>query len=224
MSIILETNQLCKFYGTNENQVKAVNNVNIQIKQGEFVAIIGKSGSGKSTLLHMLGGLDTPTKGNVVLSGKDMYQMNEDKLAVFRRRKIGFIFQAFNLISSINVWENIVLPLGLDGRKVDEAYVNDIISTLGIENRIHNLPNTLSGGQQQRVAIARALVARPEILFADEPTGNLDSKTSDEVIALLKMTAKKYGQTIVMITHDDEIAQVADRILIIEDGKVVDFR
>lgn len=224
MSIILETNQLCKFYGTNENQVKAVNNVNIQIKQGEFVAIIGKSGSGKSTLLHMLGGLDTPTKGNVVLSGKDMYQMNEDKLAVFRRRKIGFIFQAFNLVSSINVWENIVLPLGLDGRKIDEAYVNDIISTLGIENRIHNLPNTLSGGQQQRVAIARALVARPEILFADEPTGNLDSKTSDEVIALLKMTAKKYGQTIVMITHDDEIAQVADRILIIEDGKVVDFR
>ncbi len=224
MSIILETNQLCKFYGTNENQVKAVNNVNIQIKQGEFVAIIGKSGSGKSTLLHMLGGLDTPTKGNVVLSGKDMYQMNEDKLAVFRRRKIGFIFQAFNLVSSINVWENIVLPLGLDGRKVDEVYVNDIISTLGIENRIHNLPNTLSGGQQQRVAIARALVARPEILFADEPTGNLDSKTSDEVIALLKMTAKKYGQTIVMITHDDEIAQVADRILIIEDGKVADFR
>ena len=224
MSIILETNQLCKFYGTNENQVKAVNNVNIQIKRGEFVAIIGKSGSGKSTLLHMLGGLDTPTKGNVVLSGKDMYQMNEDKLAVFRRRKIGFIFQAFNLVSSINVWENIVLPLGLDGRKVDEVYVNDIISTLGIENRIHNLPNTLSGGQQQRVAIARALVARPEILFADEPTGNLDSKTSDEVIALLKMTAKKYGQTIVMITHDDEIAQVADRILIIEDGKVADFR
>lgn len=224
MSIILETNQLCKFYGTNENQVKAVNNVNIQIKQGEFVAIIGKSGSGKSTLLHMLGGLDTPTRGNVVLSGKDMYQMNEDKLAVFRRRKIWFIFQAFNLVSSINVWENIVLPLGLDGRKVDEVYVNDIISTLGIENRIHNLPNTLSGGQQQRVAIARALVARPEILFADEPTGNLDSKTSDEVIALLKMTAKKYGQTIVMITHDDEIAQVADRILIIEDGKVVDFR
>ena len=224
MSIILETNQLCKFYGTNENQVKAVNNVNIQIKQGEFVAIIGKSGSGKSTLLHMLGGLDTPTRGNVVLSGKDMYQMNEDKLAVFRRRKIGFIFQAFNLVSSINVWENIVLPLGLDGRKVDEVYVNDIISTLGIENRIHNLPNTLSGGQQQRVAIARALVARPEILFADEPTGNLDSKTSDEVIALLKMTAKKYGQTIVMITHDDEIAHVADRILIIVDGKVVDFR
>ncbi len=151
--------------------------------------------------------------------------MKEDALAVFRRRKIGFVFQAFNLVSSVNVWENIVLPLGLDGRKVDEAYVNDIIATLGIENRIYNLPNQLSGGQQQqRVAIARALVNRPEIIFADEPTGNLDSKTSDEVIALLKMTAKKYGQTIVMITHDDEIAQVADRILVIEDGQVVDFR
>ena len=204
MGVILETNQLCKFYGTGENQVKAVNHVNIQIGQGEFVAIVGKSGSGKSTLLHMLGGLDTPTSGSVILSDKDLYSMKEDQLAVFRRRKIGFVFQAFNLVSSINVWENIVLPLGL-------------------EHRIHNLPNTLSGGQQQRVAIARALVNRPEILLADEPTGNLDSKTSDEVIALLKMSAKKYGQTIVMITHDDEIAQVADRILVIEDGQVVDF-
>ena len=198
--------------------------MDIQIEQGEFVAIVGKSGSGKSTLLHMLGGLDTPTKGSVTLAGKDLYRMKEDALTVFRRRKIGFVFQAFNLVSSVNVWENIVLPLGLDGRKVDEAYVNDIIATLGIENRIYNLPNQLSGGQQQRVAIARALVNRPEIIFADEPTGNLDSKTSDEVIALLKMTAKKYGQTIVMITHDDEIAQVADRILVIEDGQVVDFR
>ena len=224
MSVILETKQLCKFYGSGENQVKAVNQVDIQIEQGEFVAIVGKSGSGKSTLLHMLGGLDTPTKGSVTLAGKDLYRMNQDALAVFRRRKIGFVFQAFNLVSSVNVWENIVLPLGLDGRKVDEAYVNDIIATLGIENRIYNLPNQLSGGQQQRVAIARALVNRPEIIFADEPTGNLDSKTSDEVIALLKMTAKKYGQTIVMITHDDEIAQVADRILVIEDGQVVDFR
>lgn len=224
MSIILETKQLCKYYGTNENQVKAVDHVNIKINQGEFVAIVGKSGSGKSTLLHMLGGLDTPTKGKVIISDKDIYQMKEDKLAVFRRRKIGFIFQAFNLVSSINVWENIVLPLGLDGKKVDEEYVNDIITTLGIENRIHNLPNTLSGGQQQRVAIARALVTRPDILFADEPTGNLDSKTSDEVISLLKMTAKKYGQTIVMITHDEDIAQVADRVLVIEDGQVVDFR
>lgn len=190
MGVILETNQLCKFYGTGENQVKAVNHVNIQIEQGEFVAIVGKSGSGKSTLLHMLGGLDTPTSGSVILSDKDLYSMKEDQLAVFRRRKIGFVFQAFNLVSSINVWENIVLPLGLDGRKVDKAYVNDIITTLGLEHRIHNLPNTLSGGQQQRVAIARALVNRPEILFADEPTGNLDSKTSDEVIALLKMSAK----------------------------------
>ena len=224
MGVILETNQLCKFYGTGENQVKAVNHVNIQIQQGEFVAIVGKSGSGKSTLLHMLGGLDTPTSGSVILYDKDLYSMKEDQLAVFRRRKLGFVFQAFNLVSSINVWENIVLPLGLDGRKVDEAYVNDIIATLGIENRIYNLPNQLSGGQQQRVAIARALVNRPEIIFADEPTGNLDSKTSDEVIALLKMTAEKYGQTIVMITHDDEIAQVADRILVIEDGQVVDFR
>lgn len=224
MSIILETKQLCKYYGTNENQVKAVDHVNIKINQGEFVAIVGKSGSGKSTLLHMLGGLDTPTKGKVIISDKDIYQMKEDKLAVFRRRKIGFIFQAFNLVSSINVWENIILPLGLDGKKVDEEYVNDIITTLGIENRIHNLPNTLSGGQQQRVAIARALVTRPDILFADEPTGNLDSKTSDEVISLLKMTAKKYGQTIVMITHDEDIAQVADRVLVIEDGQVVDFR
>ena len=224
MSVILETKQLCKFYGAGENQVKAVNQADIQIEQGEFVAIVGKSGSGKSTLLHMLGGLDTPdtpTKGSVTLAGKDL---KEDALAVFRRRKIGFVFQAFNLVSSVNVWENIVLPLGLDGRKVDEAYVNDIIATLGIEKRIYNLPNQLSGGQQQRVAIARALVNRPEIIFADEPTGNLDSKTSDEVIALLKMTAKKYGQTIVMITHDDEIAQVADRILVIEDGQVVDFR
>ena len=198
--------------------------MNIQIQQGEFVAIVGKSGSGKSTLLHMLGGLDTPTSGSVILYDKDLYSMKEDQLTVFRRRKLGFVFQAFNLVSSINVWENIVLPLGLDGRKVDEAYVNDIIATLGIENRIYNLPNQLSGGQQQRVAIARALVNRPEIIFADEPTGNLDSKTSDEVIALLKMTAEKYGQTIVMITHDDEIAQVADRILVIEDGQVVDFR
>lgn len=224
MSVILETNQLSKFYGINKNQVKAVNNVSIKINRGEFVAIVGKSGSGKSTLLHMLGGLDMPTEGKVLLSGNDMYQMSEDQLAIFRRRKIGFIFQAYNLVSAINVWENIVLPLGLDGEKVDEVYANDIITTLGIENRIHNLPNTLSGGQQQRVAIARALITKPEILFADEPTGNLDSKTSDEVIGLLKMTAKKYGQTIVMITHDDEIAQVADRILIIEDGQVVDFR
>ena len=224
MSIILETKNLCKFYGAKENEVKAVDNINIAIKEGEFAIIVGKSGSGKSTLLHMLGGLDTPTSGQVLLKGKELYKLKEDELAVFIRRKIGFIFQAFNLVSSINVWENIVLPIGLDGKKVDKEYINDIVETLGIENKIHNLPNTLSGGQQQRVAIARALASRPDILFADEPTGNLDTKTSDEVIALLKMSAKKYGQTIVMITHDDEIAQVADRILIIEDGKVVNFK
>ena len=224
MSTILETKNLCKFYGAKENEVKAVDKINIEIKEGEFVAIVGKSGSGKSTLLHMLGGFDTPTSGEVLLKGKELYKMKEDELAVFRRRKIGFIFQAFNLVSSINVWENIVLPIGLDGKKVDTEYINDIIETLGIEKKIHNLPNTLSGGQQQRVAIARALASRPDILFADEPTGNLDTKTSDEVIALLKMSAKKYGQTIVMITHDDEIAQVADRILIIEDGRVVNFK
>ena len=172
MSVILETKQLCKFYGAGENQVKAVNQVDIQIEQGEFVAIVGKSGSGKSTLLHMLGGLDTPTKGSVTLAGKDLYRMKEDALAVFRRRKIGFVFQAFNLVSSVNVWENIVLPLGLDGRKVDEAYVNDIIATLGIENRIYNLPNQLSGGQQQRVAIARAL----KTILRKENPGHIHSQ------------------------------------------------
>lgn len=223
MNPILQTIDLCKYYGTGENLVRAVDHMNISIEKGEFVAIVGKSGSGKSTLLHMLGGLDTPDKGSVLVKGKDLSKMKEDELAVFRRRKIGFVFQAFNLVSSINVWENIVLPLGLDGRDVDEAYVRELITTLDMENRIHNLPDTLSGGQQQRVAIARALVARPDIVFADEPTGNLDSRTSDEVIALLKMTARKYGQTIVMITHDEEIAQVADRIMVIEDGQVVNF-
>ena len=213
MGVILETNQLCKFYGTGENQVKAVNHVNIQIGQGEFVAIVGKSGSGKSTLLHMLGGLDTPTSGSVILSDKDLYSMKEDQLAVFRRRKIGFVFQAFNLVSSINVWENIVLPLGLDGKKVDKAYVNDIITTLGLEHRIHNLPNTLSGGQQQRVAIARALVNRPEILFADEPTGNLDKENSQTIMNLFERLNKQ-GMTIVMVTHDIAGAlPYADKVL-----------
>jgi len=224
MRTILETKQLCKYYGANENLVKAVDHVNLKIHQGEFIAIVGKSGSGKSTLLHMLGGLDTPTEGEVLFSGEDIYQMKEDKRAVFRRKKIGFIFQAYNLVSSVNVWENIVLPLGLDGKKVDETYADNIISALKIENLIHKLPNTLSGGEQQRVAIARALITRPEIIFADEPTGNLDSKTGNEVIELLKMTIKKYGQTLLMITHDNEIAQVADRILHIEDGQVVDFQ
>lgn len=224
MDKILRTENLCKYYGSGENEVRAVQNANIDIQKGEFVAIVGKSGSGKSTLLHMLGGLDTPTSGKVFIRGKDIFSYKEDVLAVFRRRKIGFIFQSFNLVSSINVWENIVLPIGLDGRKADEAFVMDIVKTLGLEKKLHNLPNTLSGGQQQRVAIARALASRPDILFADEPTGNLDSRTSDEVIALLKMSVEKYGQTLVMITHDEDIAQIADRILVIEDGKVEELR
>ena len=224
MNKILRTENLCKYYGSGENEVRAVQNANIDIQKGEFVAIVGKSGSGKSTLLHMLGGLDTPTSGKVFIRGKDIFSYKEDALAVFRRRKIGFIFQSFNLVSSINVWENIVLPIGLDGRKADEAFVMDIVKTLGLEKKLHNLPNTLSGGQQQRVAIARALASRPDILFADEPTGNLDSRTSDEVIALLKMSVEKYGQTLVMITHDEDIAQIADRILAIEDGKVEELR
>lgn len=221
METILRTENLCKYYGSGENEVRAVQNVNIEITKGEFAAIVGKSGSGKSTLLHMLGGLDYPSSGKVWIRSEDIFRLKEDDLAVLRRRKIGFIFQAFNLVSSINVWENVVLPLGLDGQEADESFVKDILRTLDIESKIHNLPNTLSGGQQQRVAIARALAAKPNIIFADEPTGNLDTKTSDEVIALLKMSAKKYGQTIVMITHDEDIAQIADRIFVIEDGKVV---
>lgn len=224
MDQILRTVDLCKYYGKGENEVKAVQHANLDIQKGEFVGIVGKSGSGKSTLLHMMGGLDTPTSGKVLIRGKDIFSYKDDALAVFRRRKIGFIFQSFNLVSSINVWENIILPIGLDGRKADEKFVMDIVSTLGLEKKLHNLPNTLSGGQQQRVAIARALASKPDILFADEPTGNLDSRTSDEVIALLKMSVDKYGQTLVMITHDEDIAQIADRILMIEDGKVEELR
>ena len=222
-SAILQTKDLCKYYGSGENQVKAVDHINLEIKQGEFAAIVGKSGSGKSTLLHMLGGLDMPTSGSVFVRGTELSKMKEEELAVFRRRKIGFIFQAYNLVSSINVWENIVLPLGLDERFVDEKYIKDVIHVLGIENRLYHLPNALSGGQQQRAAIARALASKPDIVFADEPTGNLDSRSSEEVMTLLKMSAEKYGQTIVMITHDEEIAQAADRILVIEDGQVVSF-
>ena len=220
MSVILETKQLCKFYGAGENQVKAVNQVDIQIEQGEFVAIVGKSGSGKSTLLHMLGGLDTPTKGSVTLAGKDLYRMKEDALAVFRRRKIGFVFQAFNLVSSVNVWENIVLPLGLDGRKVDEAYVNDIIAILGIENRIYNLPNQLSGGQQQRVAIARALAKNPKVLLCDEPTGALDYNTGKAVLKLLQNTCRKQGKTVIVITHNQALTAMADRVITVKSGTI----
>ena len=183
-----------------------------------------RSGSGKSTLLHMMGGLDDPTSGKVYVGDMELFSLKEDALAVFRRRRIGFVFQAFNLVSSINVWENIVLPVGLDGRRADTAFVKDIVSTLGLDSKIHNLPNTLSGGQQQRVAVARALASRPDIVFADEPTGNLDSRTGDEVIGLMKMSAQKYGQTLVMITHDEDIAQLADRTIVIEDGKVGERR
>lgn len=222
MQEILRTENLCKYYGSGENEVRAVEKANLSISKGEFVAIVGKSGSGKSTLLHMIGGLDFPTQGKVFVKGKDIFSLKEDDLAVFRRKKVGFIFQAFNLVSSINVWENIVLPIGLDGRNLDVEFVQDIVKTLGLENKKQNLPNTLSGGQQQRVAIARAIASKPDIILADEPTGNLDSKTSDEVMGLLKMSAQKYGQTLVMITHDEEIAQIADRIILIEDGKVVE--
>ena len=218
---ILKTSNLKKYYGNGENLVKAIDNDNIDTKEGEFVAIVGKSGSGKSTLLHMMGGLDNPTEGKVYINDKDIFSLKEEKLAIFRRRNIGFIFQNFNLIPSLNVWENITLPVGLDGKEINKPFVTDIINSLGLESKVDALPNTLSGGQQQRVAIARALVARPAIILADEPTGNLDSKTSDEVMSLLKTMIKKYNQTLVMITHDETIAQMADRVIYIEDGKVV---
>ena len=222
MKTILETKNLCKYYGTGENQVRAIDRTSIRIGDGEFAAIVGKSGSGKSTLLHLLGGLDTPTSGEVWVAGENIASFSEERLAVVRRRKIGFIFQAFNLVPALNVWENIVLPIGLDDRKPDMSFVEDIVRTLGLESKVKSLPNTLSGGQQQRVAIARAIAAKPSIILADEPTGNLDSRTGDEVIALLKLSAKKYGQTLVVITHNEDIAQMADRTIVIEDGKVVD--
>ena len=221
MNTILETKDLCKYYGVDSQLVKAVDHVNLRIAQGEFVTIVGKSGSGKSTLLHLLGGLDNPTSGQILMEGKDITAYGKEELAAYRRRKIGFIFQAYNLIPSLNVWENVILPVGLDGKDVEEDYVEDILRTLGMEEKRKNLPNTLSGGQQQRCAIARALAAKPAIILADEPTGNLDSKTGDEVMSLLRLTAKKHGQTLVVITHNEEIAQTADRTLLIEDGKVV---
>lgn len=221
MKAILETRNLVKYYGSGENLVKAIDHTDIRIEPGEFVAVVGRSGSGKSTLLHMLGGLDRPDSGKVLIEGRDIFRLKDERLAVFRRRKIGFIFQSYNLVPSLNVWENIVLPIGLDGRKVDQEYVMDIIRRIGMEDRLHALPNTLSGGQQQRVAIARALASRPAIILADEPTGNLDSRTEIEVVNLLKNCVTEYGQTLVMITHDESIAQMADRMIVIEDGKVV---
>ena len=218
---ILETRDLKKYYGTGDTQVKALDGVELNIQQGEFVAIVGTSGSGKSTLLHMLGGLDRPTSGTVTVDGKDIFALKDEALTIFRRRKIGFVFQSYNLVPVLSVWENIVLPVELDGRKVDEAYVEEVISTLGLEKKLRNLPGQLSGGQQQRVAIARALATKPAILLADEPTGNLDSRTSQDVLGLMKVTGQKFAQTMVMITHNEEIAQMADRIVRIEDGRIV---
>ena len=218
---ILQTHDLKKYYGAGDTQVKALDGVDLSVEQGEFVAIVGTSGSGKSTLLHMLGGLDRPTSGTVTVDGKDIFALKDEALTIFRRRKIGFVFQSYNLVPVLSVWENIVLPIQLDGARVDKAYVREVIATLGLEKKLQNLPNQLSGGQQQRVAIARALATKPAILLADEPTGNLDSKTSQDVLSLMKVTGQKFAQTMVMITHNEEIAQMADRIVRIEDGRIV---
>ena len=221
---ILETKDLRKIYGSGDTEVKALDGVNLSVEKGEFVAIVGTSGSGKSTLLHMLGGLDRPTGGSVTVDGKEIFGLKDEALTIFRRRKIGFVFQSYNLVPMLNVYENIVLPIQLDGRQVDEGFVSEIVETLGLDGRLDALPNQLSGGQQQRVAIARALAAAPAIVLADEPTGNLDSRTSQDVLGLLKVTSQKFSQTIVMITHNEEIAQMADRIIRIEDGRIVSRR
>jgi putative ABC transport system ATP-binding protein len=218
---VLETRALRKIYGAGDTEVHALDGVDLSVEKGEFVAVVGTSGSGKSTLLHMLGGLDRPTSGKVFVDGKDIFSLKDEALTIFRRQKIGFVFQNYNLVPVLNVWENIVLPIQLDGGQVDRAYVSQIIETLGLESKLQNLPNNLSGGQQQRVAIARALAAKPAIILADEPTGNLDSRTSQDVMGLLKVTSQKFAQTIVMITHNEEIAQLADRIIRIEDGRIV---
>lgn len=218
---ILETRNLKKVYGSGEVTVYALDDVNLKVEKGEFVSIVGTSGSGKSTLLHMLGGLDHPTSGDVVVDGKEIFTLKDEALTIFRRRKIGFVFQNYNLVPTLNVYENIVLPIGLDGNTPDKAYIDQIIQTLGLRSKLQNMPNNLSGGQQQRVAIARALASKPAIILADEPTGNLDSKTSQDVLSLLKVTSEKFKQTIVMITHNEEIAQLADRIIRIEDGQIV---
>ena len=218
---ILQTKDLRKIYGAGETEVRALDGVDLTVEEGEFVAIVGTSGSGKSTLLHMLGGLDRPTSGAVLVDGKDIFSLKDEELTIFRRRKIGFVFQSYNLVPVLSVYENIVLPIQLDGGKVDQSYVNQVIEALGLEQKLQNLPSQLSGGQQQRVAIARALVTKPAIILADEPTGNLDSKTSQDVLSLMKVTGQKFAQTMVMITHNEEIAQMADRIVRIEDGRIV---
>ena len=218
---ILETRDLKKYYGAGDTRVKALDGVTLSVEQGEFMAIVGTSGSGKSTLLHMLGGLDRPTAGTVTVDGQEIFSLKEEALTIFRRRKIGFVFQSYNLVPVLSVWENIILPIQLDGRAVDQAFVREVVTTLGLEQKLDRLPSQLSGGQQQRVAIARALATKPAILLADEPTGNLDSKTSQDVLGLMKVTSQKFGQTMVMITHNEEIAQMADRIVRIEDGRIV---
>ena len=222
---ILKVENLSKVYGKGENTVKAVDNVSFSIEKGEFVAIIGASGSGKSTLLHMLGGVDRPTSGKVYIEGKDIYSLSDDNLAIFRRRQVGLIYQFYNLIPVLNVVENITLPCNLDGKEINEKRLNDLLHTLGLENRKNNLPNQLSGGQQQRVSIGRAMMNEPAIMLADEPTGNLDSKASEEIVSLLKLSNKKYNQTVIIITHDEKIALQADRIITIDDGRVIkDFK
>lgn len=218
---ILETKDLRKIYGAGDTEVRALDGVNLTVEKGEFVAVVGTSGSGKSTLLHMLGGLDRPTSGTVTVDGREIFALKDEELTIFRRRKIGFVFQNYNLVPVLNVYENIVLPIQLDGRAEDRDYVAQILETLGLEKKLNNLPNNLSGGQQQRVAIARALAAKPAILLADEPTGNLDSRTSQDVMGLLKVTSQRFAQTVVMITHNEEIAQMADRIIRIEDGQII---
>ena len=218
---ILQTTELKKYYGTKPNITKALDGVNLSVEQGEFVAIVGTSGSGKSTLLNMIGGLDVPTSGKVIVDGRDLSTLKDEQLTIFRRRKIGFIFQNYNLVPVLNVYENIVLPVELDGNKVDKKFMKEVVQMLGLEDKLNNMPNNLSGGQQQRVAIARALVSKPAIVLADEPTGNLDSKTSADVLGLLQRTSREFNQTLVMITHNDAIAQLADRIVRIEDGKIV---
>ncbi len=217
---VLKTENLKKYYGKDSILVRALDGVDISIEKGEFLSIVGTSGSGKSTLLHMLGGLDRPTEGKVYVDGKDIFALKDEELTIFRRRKIGFIFQSFNLVPVLNVYENIVLPIELDGNRVDKAFVKEIMKTLGLKEKIYSLPSQLSGGQQQRVAVARALASKPAIILADEPTGNLDSATSQDVLSLMKITSQRYGQTMVMITHNESIAQLSDRIIRIEDGKV----
>lgn len=218
---ILEIKNLRKVYGNGEAKVNALNGINLLVQRGEFVAIVGTSGSGKSTFLNIAGGLDVPTSGEVIVDGKNLGALSERELTIFRRRKIGFVFQQYNLISMLNVYENIILPLKLDGKKADNIYVNEIIETLGLSSKLKSLPKQLSGGQQQRVAIARAMVTKPAIIFADEPTGNLDSGTSQDVLGLLKVTSARFNQTIIMITHNEEIAQLAERIIRIEDGRII---